>query len=113
MMEINYLPVDKSNIKKQPDRFVINISDKDLIFEFSYNPEGDFFTFNLYDQAGEPIIYGRRLVYGVNMLDNVVDNRIPEGIKIIPMDKTGTAEKIGINYDNFMDEVKPYIVGGN
>lgn len=109
-MEINYLPIDKNNIKRKPDRFNITIKDKDLIFEVYWNYEG-YFSFNLYDQAGEPIIYGRRIVYGVDMIDNIINDRLPKDIKIIPMDKTGRAEKNGINFRNFMANVKPYIAG--
>lgn len=109
-MKVKYLPIDKENIKSRPDRFNIKIDDQEYIIQVSWNIEG-FFSINIYDTLGDPIILGKKIVYGVDILKNVVDDRLPEGYKIIPMDKTGNSEKDGITFDNFMDSVKPYIVG--
>lgn len=107
-MEISYLPININNIQKRPDKFKTNLSDQDYIFEIFYNPVGKYFSFNLYDEDEKPIIFGRRITYGTNMLGNVI--KILD-IKIYPLDKTDQAEKIGITLENFMTSVKPYIVG--
>jgi len=112
MTSLSYLPIEVDNIKKQPFKFAIDLQNKTLIFEVSYNEQGSFFSFNLFDKEENPILYSRRVVYGVDMLENIVDDRVPE-IRIIPVDKTGNAESIGITLDNFMSSVKPYIVGGS
>jgi len=113
MAVVNYLPIKTENINKKPDKFTINLKDAELIFEVFYNAQGEFFSFNLFDKEENPIIYGRRIVYGVNILENIIDDRLPTNVKIIPLDKTGQAEKIGITFDNFMQSVKTYIVVGD
>lgn len=111
-MKVKYLPINKENIKRKPDRFNIKIGEQEYIIQVSWNVEG-FFSINIYDTHSNPIILGKKIVYGVDILSNVVDDRLPAGYKIIPMDKTGKSESTGITFDNFMDSVKPYIVGGS
>ena len=111
-MILNYLPIDISNIKKQPDRFSISIYEKKLIFEVSWNTEGEFFSFNVYDSTADPIIEGRKIMYGIDMFNNIIDSRLPVDVQIIPADKSGQANQTGITFENFMSSVKPYIIEG-
>lgn len=108
-MKVRFLPINKKFIKMRPDRFSIEISGIELIFEVSWNNKGGFFAFDLYNSDEELILSGKRIVYGVDMLDKMVD--LLDGVKIIPFDKTGQAENTGITFDNFMMSVKPYILG--
>ena len=110
MMEAKYLPVKKDIIKKVPDRFNITIKDKELIFEIAWNHEG-FFTMSVFDSEGEPIFEGKKITYGTNMFDNVIDDRLPDGIGIITLDKTTESERKGVTYNNFYEKVKLYIAG--
>lgn len=107
-LQLNILPIDVSNIRKQPDKFEIELDGNDYIFKVFWNEQGQFFSFDMYEEDG-PMIQGRRIVYGVNMLENIADERVPD-VQIIPADKTGDAEKTGITFDNFMSSVKPVIV---
>lgn len=110
-MKLDILPIDKSKIKYKNERFAIDLAENEYIFEVYWNPVAEIFTFHMYDKTGNPIILGRRIVYGVDMLSNAVDDRLPD-LKIIPLDKTGKSEKTGITYENFMESVLPYIIEG-
>lgn len=109
-MELNYLPIEVENIKESPDLFEVEINNVTLIFLVYYNKIYDYFGFNIYSKDGEVIIEGRKIVYGVNMFSDVVDNRLPN-VKIYPYSKN--SEITSITYNNFMDDVKPYIVEGD
>ena len=106
MMKLEYLPIETDLIEYRPDNMRITLEGKRLQFITFWNPIGEFFGFELYDRQGEPIILGRKIVYRVDMLGNIVDDRLP-GIDIIPLDPTGEHDKI--TFDNFMKEIKPYI----
>lgn len=111
-MKIDYLNINKDNIHKRPDKFITTINKKDFIFKVSWNPEDKAFFFDLADSESKPILLGRKLVYGENILANIVDERLPK-LKIIPLDKTGKAEKEGITFANFMKSVKLYAIVGD
>lgn len=109
-MELTYIPIDKENINKQPDRFRINIDGVDLIFLIAWNSVGKFFSLSLYNEDDEPIIEGRRIVYGVNLIENIyTDLELPD-VEIRALDKSGEAINSGVTYENFGDEVKLYII---
>ena len=110
MMEVKYLPVKKDNIKQIPDRFLTDVAGTELVFEISWNHQG-FFAMSVYDSNGEVIFEGKKITYGTNMFDNIIDDRLPKGIGIIALDKTMAAEKEGVTYENFYDSVKLYIAG--
>ncbi|MBM7623643.1 phage baseplate plug family protein [Sporohalobacter salinus] len=110
-MQVNILPIDTEDIDKSNDRFAIDLDGNTYIFEVFWNPIGEFFSFNMYDENEEALIMGRKIIYGVDMLRNVIDERIPN-LKIIPVDKTGDAEKTGITFYNFIESVKPVIIDG-
>lgn len=111
MMKVKYLPISKENIKLRPDYFAIEIDTDIYVFVIRWNETGKFFAFDLYNDAGEEIILGRRIVYGSNMLAN---SKI-ENFRIIPLSKVENSEakRTGITFSNFIDDVRPYIVGGS
>lgn len=111
-MKINFLPINKDNIKQQPDRFITTIKGIDFIFQISWNPEVKGFFCDLYNSNEDPIILGKKITYGEDILANLIDDRAPS-VKIIPLDKTSVAEKEGINLENFMTSIKPYIFEGD
>ena len=107
-MELNYLPIKKSKTKM--DKFIISLDDKEYLFEFYWNDIGKFFSFNMYDSESNPIILGRKITYNINMLDNIIDERLPN-VAILPLDPSLIDGHI--TYDNFMESVKCYILPGD
>ena len=107
-MQVRTLPFKRENIKKRPDLFMTTISQKPLIFRISYNPVADAFFFDLFSRDGEVIIAGRRIVYFQDMLSNISNKQFD--FSLIPADKSGQMDDIGITVDNFGKEVKVYII---
>lgn len=101
---MRYLPVNTENIEQINDRFAVDINDQEFIFELFWNQEGEFFSFNMYDRREEPIIVGRKIVYGIDLLANTVDERLPN-VKIMAIDESGRSESKGITLENFGDSV--------
>lgn len=104
MSKLNYLPISKS--KTVMDRFIIELDENNYIFEVYWNAIGEYFAFNMYDIDENSIIFGRKITYNVNILDNIVDERVP-GVEIIPVNPA--VEDDHITYDKFMDSIKCYI----
>ena len=107
-MLVNYLPIDLSDIDEEADRFKIDILGQEFTFEVFWNEEEEIFTFNLY-KDGELLLTGRKITYGMDMLQPVVSYRLDK-VSIVPFDRTGRAKKTGITKDNFMESVVPVIV---
>ncbi|WP_408956237.1 phage baseplate plug protein [Natroniella sp. ANB-PHB2] len=105
-MQLDYLPIDKSELKKQPERFAVELAGDNYVFVVRWNEVGEFFAFDMYDDEGDPLLFGRRITYGVDMLADVL-----EYVDIVPVAKSEGAdvERNGITFDNFMNQVKPYI----
>lgn len=109
-MELDYLPIEKEFIIYRPERFLINLADVELLFEIVWNVEDENFYLNLYDSDGNVILFGKRFVYGQDILADVHHNYLPNSLKIIPLDFSGEYEQI--TFDNFMESIKPYIFEG-
>lgn len=107
-MKLNYLPINKSKTKK--DKFIITLDNKEYLFEVYWNDIGKFFVFNMYDSEENPIILGRKITYNINMLDNIIDDRLPD-VSIYPLNPS--IEDGHITFDNFMETVKCYILPGD
>lgn len=75
MAQISHLPVDVE--VGFPQRFRCRVAGVMLEFEARYNPDGDFYTIDIYDQDGDVIVYGKPVVYGADLLAGVVDDRLP------------------------------------
>lgn len=46
---------------------------------FTYNESFDFWSFGIYDEDEEPIVTGTRIVPNFSLLQQYVDNRLPDG----------------------------------
>ena len=110
-LQLNVLPIEKDGIKKKPNHFLIDIAGLKLIFKVGWNNQSEEFYFDLFDINNEPLIKGQRIVYGIDFFENIEDPYIgrPE-IIIFPIDLKGEYDRI--TYDNFMNDVKPYIFTG-
>lgn len=102
-MELSYLDIEKDLI---PYHFSIVIQGKLIQFLIRYNSVSDFFTADIFDKDGNTIAYAKKFLIGVNLFENIIDERLPE-VEIIPFDPSEEHDKI--TYDNFMKAVKPYI----
>jgi hypothetical protein len=109
MIEIPVLPVEKDNIDLQPDYFEVNINGKLLIFKFYWNPNDKYFSFDVYDNKLNPIILGRKIVIGSDMLGRAYNDSLPN-IYLVPLPLTREAQSSGITFDNFLEDVKIYIL---
>lgn len=108
-MNLKYLPIKRENIRRRPYNLITVIDGSPLNFIIHWNPIAEAFFFDLYDREGDSITLSKKIVYAVDMLD-ILDDRLPDK-KIVPLDPTGQTSKI--TFDNFMREVKPYIVAGD
>ena len=108
-MEVQYLPIKKEKIKYRPFLFAINLEGNNLIFRISWNPVAEAFFFDLFDRQKNSIIKGRKIVYGQNMLSNIIDKRLPN-LQIVPLDPAGDCKEKGITFNNFMNQIKPYLL---
>lgn len=109
MITVKTLPIRKEGLRKQPDKFEINIDGKVLIFEIMWNSKGNFFTCNIYDRSGNSFILGRKMVLGFDLLGRINNDEIPE-VYIVPLPLTGNAQNSGITWANFGSDVKVYIL---
>ena len=107
-MQLVYLPINREKIKYRPDRLIISLRGQQLVFRTSYNPVDKAFYCDILTRNEEPILQGRRLVYGGDLFESTHDERIPK-LKIVPLDPSGEADQEGITWSNFMRDVKPYI----
>ena len=57
-MIIEYLPIKKDILLYRPDRFKIKLNKNDYVFEVSWNNQGDFFAFHLFDREMNPFLFG-------------------------------------------------------
>lgn len=94
-----YIPVEKDSL---PEQFEIDLADETFILGFDYNKTFDFFTVDLYDMNMNPIVLGEKMVIGVPLWSDIVDERIPAPT-LIPLDESG--KEIRITFDNFMNTV--------
>jgi len=104
---MEYLPIEKKDTKKNPFKFKITILQETYTFVVYYNQEGDYFSFNIYDINNEVIVKSRKIVVGMDMMKNITDT-----FDIIPLSLSESALKKGITFNNFMEDIKPYIFEG-
>ncbi|WP_419882795.1 phage baseplate plug family protein [Peribacillus sp. B-H-3] len=99
----NYVPIDKEEI---PQRFQMDLAEETFTFEFNYNESADFFTVDLYDAAGNILVYGEKLVLGIPLWADIVNPHLP-GPSLVPLDESGKEDRI--TYENFGVSVFLYI----
>lgn len=113
-MILNYLPVDREQIFNRPEKFIIDIEQTLYQINVSYNNHDKSFYFSMYlDENKKPLIEGRKIVYGQNLLENIIDDDLPEDVNIIVVNTAEDLEEDEVTKDNFMKEVKPYILVGD
>lgn len=100
---MKYIDIDKAKI---PYSFEIVLANETFQFEVFYNVVGDFFTINLYKNH-ELVVFGEKLVYGVDLFENLKHLPIPK-VNIRPFDTTGEAKRI--TYENMNEDVFLYVL---
>lgn len=103
-MRLQYLPI---KISSMPDSFRISLAGIRLRFTVHYNSVGDFYTATIADSGGNTILSHRPFVYGADLLAGVVDDRLPKGVHIIPLDIAGVQSFC--NKATVMKDVFPFI----
>lgn len=98
-MKHDYIDIDPEEI---PLTFEHDIEEDTFTFGINYNEKYDFFTLDLWDVNGKPIVMGEKLMLNMPLFGDIVDERLPV-TRIIPMDESGEAKRI--SKDNFYKTV--------
>lgn len=96
------IPIDKEKLLKKSQRLEITLFENEYIFEFYYNSQEEYFTFDLY-KNNTRILCGRRIVYAQDIL---YDLRLD--FKVIPISQNNNIKEI--TKDNFLDSVQLFVV---
>ena len=92
MAQVSHLPIDPE--AGFPQRFQCRVAGVLLSFEVRYNAVGDFYTIDIYDADGGPVVYGKPVIYGADLLSGIVDDRLPD-VMIVAADTAGAHDRIG------------------
>jgi len=112
-MILNYLPIDKDMIKYRPEVFEMNIKGVLYTFRFSYNTYDSRFYASIYRTSDKkPIIEGKKVTYGVDLLSGFYNDAKPEDIVLIPVDFSSEPVE-EVTEESFMDSVYVYIIDGD
>ncbi|WP_238188925.1 phage baseplate plug protein [Paenibacillus sp. L3-i20] len=95
---MRYIEIEKNLV---PYRFDMGIDNELFTFEIHYNSEYDFFTVDL-ELDGEVLVVGEKMVYGVQLFGDVLDNRFPK-TPIIPYDESKKSQDV--NWNTLSDSV--------
>lgn len=77
--------IDTTNI---PQIFSTTFGNTTVSIGINYNEFGDFYTVDLYDNQGNPVVMGEKLIYGKRLWRNYVDARIPS-VDLVALDESG------------------------
>lgn len=102
---MEYIDIEKEQI---PYRFDISIADEDFTFEVHYNAEYDFFTVDL-ERDGDVLAVGEKLVYGIPLFYDVMDNRFPK-LPIVPYDESELST--AVTWETLGTSVFLYVIEG-
>ncbi|WP_336761730.1 phage baseplate plug family protein [Paenibacillus sp. USHLN196] len=100
---MEYVDIEKDLI---PYCFDISLEDEIFTFEVHYNEQFDYFTVDL-EKDGEVLTTGEKLVYGMTLFYDVIDNRFPR-VPIVPYDQSET-ESI-VNWRTLSESVFLYLI---
>lgn len=87
-----------------PSSSDITIGTEQFTISLNYRHLTDTFYLDLYDDSGEPLILGEKLVYGMPLW-NINDARLPSTTLIV-LDETGVESTV--SYLNFQQDVFVY-----
>lgn len=99
----DYIDFDYTQV---PIQFAIDLEGDTYILGVNYNKTGDCYTVDLWDGSGDVIILGEKLILGVPLFSQLVDERVPV-TSIVPMDESGKETRVSQN--NFGKTVFLYI----
>lgn len=102
MAEAYAIPIDVDAV---PYRFDIELAADMFTFEVHHNSTNDYYTVNL-EKGGEPVVYGAKLTYGVDLFGALSDTRLPMA-KLVPRDVAGIETRV--SRDNLGKTVFLYI----
>ncbi|HEY2493249.1 MAG TPA: hypothetical protein VGI33_10095 [Paenibacillus sp.] len=100
---MEYIDIEKNLI---PYRFDLSLADEVFTFEVHYNEEHDFFTVDL-ERDGEVLVLGEKLVYGMPLFYDVMDNRFPK-LSIVPYDESENS--IAVTWTTLSESVFLYVI---
>lgn len=110
-MILQYLPINKKDIFKRPEIFLMEIEESIYEISVSYNVYDEDFYFSMYEEVtGDPIIEGRRIVFGNDLLENIKNDHLPNNTSIIVVNARNSLDGYKVTKDNFMEEIKPYLI---
>lgn len=92
-MQRSYIELDPEEI---PVVFDISLAEEEFTMGINYNETFDFYTVDLWDAEGEPIVLGEKMVLNQPLFDSLVDERLP-GPSIVPYDESGQATEVSQN----------------
>ena len=95
--------IDLTNI---PQVFSTSVGNSTVSLGINYNALGDFYTVDLYDNQGNQVIMGEKLIYGKRLWSTYVDPRIPS-IDLVPLVESGVTK--ACNKETFGKTVFLYI----
>ena len=114
-MILEYLPISREDVFNKPQKTILDIKGTLYQINVSYNNFDKGFYFSMYRDVDKlPIIEGRKVVFGQDLLSNIICDCLPGDISIVVVNTTENIEESRVTKDNFMVEIKPYlIVGGS
>lgn len=77
-----------------------------VIIGINYNELGDFYSADLFDDQGEPIILGEKLIYGKPLWRRYAGSKLP-AVDLLPLDESGRTKVC--NKETFGQTVFLYI----
>lgn len=98
-MQRSYIDLDPDEI---PVVFDISLAEGEYTMGINYNETFDFYTVDLFDAEGEPIVLGEKMMLDQPLFASLIDERLP-GPSIVPYDESGLAAEV--SKDNFYKTV--------
>ncbi|MED4455899.1 phage baseplate plug protein [Metabacillus fastidiosus] len=103
MARRDYIDIDKEEV---PVIFDIDLANESFTMGINYNQTFDFFTVDLWDTKGKVIVLGEKMVLGIPLFEDIIDERIP-GPQLVALDESGKETRI--SYENFGKTVFLYL----
>ncbi|GKV70287.1 hypothetical protein NCCP2716_27850 [Sporosarcina sp. NCCP-2716] len=98
-MQRSYIELDPEEI---PVIFDISLAEDEFTMGLNYNQTFDYYTVDLWDIEGEPIVLGEKIVLNEPLFSSLIDERLPAP-SIVPFDESGKA--LAVTKENFYKTV--------